>query len=228
MPKPKPTTASTIPIHCSYARLADVTSLVANPRNPNKHSDKQVALLAKVIRHQGWRAPITVSKRSGFIVTGHGRLAAALLLQVEQVPIDEQDFATEADEWAHLVADNRIAELADADQGMIADLLGELDAGGMDMDLTGFDNEDLEELMMEAAPPEKPEVKFSEYLGEANNYIVLKFDNDMDWLAAQDHFEIKTVAAKNGKGEPWQRGLGRVISGEEYLRKISMKGLNED
>jgi len=149
MPKPKPTTASTIPIHCSYARLADVTSLVANPRNPNKHSDKQVALLAKVIRHQGWRAPITVSKRSGFIVTGHGRLAAAILLQVEQVPIDEQDFATEADEWAHLVADNRIAELADADRGMIADLLGELDAGGLDMDLTGFDMEALEELMEE-------------------------------------------------------------------------------
>jgi len=158
MPKPKPTTASTIPIHCSYARLADVTSLVANPRNPNKHSDKQVALLAKVIRHQGWRAPITVSKRSGFIVTGHGRLAAALLLQVEQVPIDEQDFATEADEWAHLVADNRIAELADADRGMIADLLGELDAGGLDMDLTGFDMEALEEALAESDVPQQDDI----------------------------------------------------------------------
>jgi len=158
MPKPKPNTASTIPIHCSYARLADVTSLVANPRNPNKHSDKQVALLAKVIRHQGWRAPITISKRSGFIVTGHGRLAAALLLQVEQVPIDEQDFATEADEWAHLVADNRIAELADADRGMIADLLGELDAGGLDMDLTGFDMEALEEALAESDVPQQDDI----------------------------------------------------------------------
>jgi hypothetical protein len=138
MPKPKPTTASTIPIHCSYARLADVTSLVANPRNPNKHSDKQVALLAKVIRHQGWRAPITVSKRSGFIVTGHGRLAAALLLQVEQVPIDEQDFASEADEWAHLVADNRIAELSENDNAMMKELLSELDGSEFDMDFTGF------------------------------------------------------------------------------------------
>ena len=144
------------------------------------------------------------------------------------MPIDEQDFATEADEWAHLVADNRLAELADADSAMITELLGELDAGDLDMDLTGFDNESLEELMTAAAPPEKPEVQFSEYLGEANNYIVLKFDNEMDWLAAQEHFEIKTVAARNGKGEPWQRGLGRVISGEEYLRKISMGALNED
>jgi DNA modification methylase len=146
-------TASTIPVHCSHLRLADVTTLVANPRNPNKHSDKQVALLAKVIQHQGWRSPITISKRSGFVVTGHGRLAAALLLQVEFVPVDEQDFATEADEWAHLVADNRLAELADADRTMIADLLGELDAGGLDMDLTGFDMEALEELLAETNPP---------------------------------------------------------------------------
>ena len=150
MPKPKSPTASTIAVHCSYARLADVTSLIPNPRNPNKHSDKQVALLAKVIRHQGWRAPITISKRSGFIVTGHGRLAAALLLQVEQVPIDEQDFATEADEWAHLVADNRLAELADADRSMIADLLKGLDEEGeVDMDVTGFDMDALDELMAE-------------------------------------------------------------------------------
>ena len=156
MPKPKPPNASTIPVHCSYARLADVTTLIPNPRNPNKHSDKQVALLAKVIRHQGWRAPITISKRSGFIVTGHGRLAAALLLQVEQVPIDEQDFATEADEWAHLVADNRLAELADADRSMIADLLKDLDAeGGVDMDLTGFDMDALDELMKPPAQPDE-------------------------------------------------------------------------
>jgi DNA modification methylase len=155
--KPNPIdapTASTIPVHCSHLRLADVVTLIANPRNPNKHSDKQVALLAKVIQHQGWRSPITISKRSGFVVTGHGRLAAALLLQVEVVPIDEQDFATEADEWAHLVADNRIAELADADRGMIADLLGELDAGGLDMDLTGFDMDALDELMEETNPPD--------------------------------------------------------------------------
>ena len=143
----KETTASGIPVHCAHARLADVTTLVANPRNPNKHGDAQVALLAKIIRHQGWRAPITISKRSGFIVTGHGRLQAALLLQVEQVPIDEQDFATEADEWAHLAADNRIAELAETDGAMLKDLLGDLDTGAFDMDLTAFDASELERVI---------------------------------------------------------------------------------
>ncbi|NBR87399.1 MAG: hypothetical protein EBT61_18165 [Verrucomicrobia bacterium] len=66
-----------IAVHCSHDRMVAVTEIVANPRNPNKHPAKQVALLAKIIRHQGWRAPIVVSKRSGFVVAGHGRLAAA-------------------------------------------------------------------------------------------------------------------------------------------------------
>ena len=148
---------SAILVHCSHAQLVDVTELVANPRNPNKHSDKQVALLAKIIRHQGWRSPITVSNRSGFVVTGHGRLQAAILLGEQLVPVDRQDFASEADEWAHLVADNRIAELADADKSMIAELLKELDSGGLDMDLTGFDMDALDELMKSPPQPDAPE-----------------------------------------------------------------------
>ena len=155
-PKPpaSPPLASGIPVHCAHLRIADVTSLTPNPRNPNKHGDTQVALLAKIIRHQGWRAPITISRRSGFVVTGHGRLEAAKLLQVAEVPVDEQDFATEADEWAHLIADNRIAELADADRAMLRDLAEDLDSGSFDMELTGVDHAAREELMTAAAPPE--------------------------------------------------------------------------
>jgi DNA modification methylase len=101
--------------------------------------------LAKIIRHQGWRSPIVVSKRSGFVVAGHGRLQAAQLLQVEKVPVDYQDFANEAEEYAHLVADNRIAELAEIDEKELAGLLKELD-GKIDLDLTGFDAGGLSEL----------------------------------------------------------------------------------
>mgnify|MGYP003335018541 FL=1 len=67
-------------IRCAFKEMVDVVNLVSHPRNPNKHGDQQIALLAKVIRHQGWRAPVVVSKRSGFIVAGHGRLEAAKLL----------------------------------------------------------------------------------------------------------------------------------------------------
>lgn len=136
--------ASGIPVHCAHVELADVTTLIPNPRNPNKHGDKQVAMLAKMIRHQGWRACITVSNRSGFIVTGHGRLQAAQLLGVEKVPIDRQDFANEADEWAHVIADNRIAELAEIDDDLMRGLLDDLGGMDIDMDLTGFDEAEIE------------------------------------------------------------------------------------
>jgi len=190
-PKPpaSPPLASSIPVHCAHLRIADIASLIPNPRNPNKHGDTQVALLAKIIRHQGWRAPITISRRSGFVVTGHGRLEAAKLLQVAEVPVDEQDFATEADEWAHLIADNRIAELADADRAMLRDLAEELDTGDFDMDLTGFDYAALEELMT-AAPPPPPDGgsntthgmtlgdKLDRFLNSGIAQLVLAFDKE--------------------------------------------------
>jgi len=78
------TTAAGMPIYCAFSEIAAIDSLVPNLRNPNTHPEKQVKLLAKVIKNQGWRVPITVSNRSGFIVRGHGRLLAAKMLGVEQ------------------------------------------------------------------------------------------------------------------------------------------------
>ena len=154
--------ASSIDVHCAFTRLADIAELIPNPRNPNKHGDRQIALLAKIIRHQGWRSPVVVSKRSGFVVSGHGRLEAAKLLQVEKVPVDFQDFDSDADEWAHLVADNRIAELAEIDDNVLNGLLAELQTTATDMDFTGFDADALAEaLSLEApkvdAPPKENE-----------------------------------------------------------------------
>lgn len=100
-----------IKIHCQYTELCDAASLVPNPRNPNRHPKRQIELLAKIIQTQGWRQPVTVSNRSGFIVRGHGRLEAAMLIGCK-VPVERQDYASEAEEWADLVADNRIAEPA--------------------------------------------------------------------------------------------------------------------
>lgn len=69
------------------------------------------------------------------------------------MPIDRQDYASESEELADMIADNRIAELAEADRAMLRDLAEQLDDGAFDMDLTGFDQNALEELMT-AAPPE--------------------------------------------------------------------------
>lgn len=141
-------TVPDLAIRCSYSELRETTSLTPHPRNPNQHGKRQIEMLAKVIQHQGWRNPIVVSARSGFVIAGHGRLSAALLIGCDRVPVDVQEFATEADEWAHLVADNRIAELADMDEDMLGNLLQDLASiEDFDIENSGFDKSSLDNLL---------------------------------------------------------------------------------
>ena len=147
---------SDIPVHCAHDAIVETEKLVPNPKNPNRHPESQIELLAKIIKAQGWRAPVCVSNRSGFVIKGHGRLDAAKLLKAEKVPVDYQDYASEAEEWADMLADNRIAELAETDDESLAALIKEMD-GKIDLDLTGFDASDIEQLLPpEDGAPESP------------------------------------------------------------------------
>ena len=140
-------TADGVPVYCAHDAIVDVAKLVPNPKNPNQHPDEQIQLLGRIIRQTGWRQPITVSTRSGFIVKGHGRLAAALLEGVKEVPVDYQNYASEAEEYADLVADNRIAELAEIDNKMLADIFADIDTGEIPMEMTGYTEEEIESLI---------------------------------------------------------------------------------
>ena len=62
------------------------------------------------------------------------------------VPVDFQDYESEAAEWADMIADNRIAEISETDEDSLKALLQELD-GKIDLDLTGFDEDSLDELL---------------------------------------------------------------------------------
>lgn len=139
--------ADNIPVYCAFDELVDIIVPVPNPRNPSQHPQRQIELLAKIIKNQGWRAPITVSTRSGFIVRGHGRPLAAQFLGVGQVPVDRQDYATEAEEWADLIADNRIAEISEIDNSLLASLLAEIGSTDFDIDLTGFSGKQIDNLL---------------------------------------------------------------------------------
>jgi len=133
--------------------MVALSSLSANPRNPNTHSEEQIRLLAKIIKGNGWRAPITVSMRSGLVVRGHGRLLAAIKLGVKTAPVDYQNYTSDAAEWADLIADNRIAELAEINKVTLRDVLLEIDTGENDMELTGFSPGELEMLMTQSGAP---------------------------------------------------------------------------
>ncbi len=208
-------------IHCAYDKLLPIVELKPNPKNPNQHSRKQIELLAKVIKTSGWRAPITVSNRSGLIVRGHGRLAAARLLGEESAPVDFQDYASEAEEHADLIADNRIAELADMEQEGLVSLLEGIRQEDLDFDLTGFSLADLDKMLERAARDgEKPEVEFTRELLLEHNYVVLYFSNPLDWQVAVEKFGLQKVRdLVPRKAQPI--GIGRVLDGAEWLSRIN-------
>jgi len=134
-------------VRCAFTEMRAVADLREHPQNPNKHGAEQLRLLAKVIGATGWRSPVVVSKRSGYVVKGHGRLQAARLAGWASVPVDVQEYADEAMELADLVADNRLAELADMDAAALKDLLGAMDTGAVDMELAGFTEMELARIM---------------------------------------------------------------------------------
>lgn len=135
--------ADGINVYCRFTKIIDITELKPNPNNPNKHPAQQIDRLAYIIENNGWRNPIVVSNRSGFIVKGHGRLKAAQKLGVKQVPVEFQDYATESDELADLLADNRIAELAEFDVDAGLKLIEKVD----DKALTGFSDKEIADFL---------------------------------------------------------------------------------
>ena len=151
--KKKPATIAP-PILCAHSEMRDIESLKRNPKNPNKHPEAQIKLLANIIAKSGFRSPIVVSKRSGFITKGHGRLDAAILLGMKSVPVDFQDYDSDESEMADMVADNKIASMAEMDRAVLKEIMEELDTGAFDMLLTGFDMDGIEELMTAAFPPD--------------------------------------------------------------------------
>lgn len=182
-------------IYCRYTELRPLTALVEHPQNPNTHPQSQLERLADVIRGNGWRQPITVSARSGYITKGHGRFQAAQLAGFREVPVEVQEYDNEAAELADMLADNRIAELAEMDDAALMAALGdlqELDAAALA--LSGYTEEELAELL--AAQETVPEI-----------------DEALDEV--QEDVPPFTEA-----GDVWELGEHRLVCGDSSQKNI--------
>lgn len=133
-------------VMCSYEKMEDVEKIVRHPKNPNTHSEKQIYLLMKILEFQGWRSPLIISKRSGFLISGHGRLDAAIKAEQKKVPINIQDFESEAQEHAHLISDNQISQYSMMPNEAINEILEEDFMADIARDFLGFDQKKLEQL----------------------------------------------------------------------------------
>lgn len=129
-------------IQSKEIRIVPISELHPNPKNRNVHSAAQIERLGEIIKYQGFRNPLIVSKRTGFIVAGHGRLLAAKELKLKEVPVIYEDFEDEDQEYAAGISDNAIASWAELDlSGINADIP---ELGPFDIDLLGIKDFELE------------------------------------------------------------------------------------
>lgn len=167
-----------IKIECDFKELVPIGELKPHPKNRNNHPMDQIEKLAKLFSYQGIRHPIIVSKRTGFIVAGHGRLEAAKLLKMEKVPVDFQDFENEEQEYAFLISDNAISLWAFLDLSAVNHDLPDL-GPDFDLDLLGIKNFSLDlGYDLDEKPDEVKEIK--------KFRIEVQFPNDMEMNDTKD------------------------------------------
>ena len=175
-----------------------VKALIPYARNPRTHAESQIAKIAASIVEYGWTNPILVDGDSG-IIAGHGRLAAARKLGLDQVPVIELAHLTVAQKRALVIADNRLALDAGWDEEMLALEIAELSESGYDLALTGFDDSELERLLSSsleddaAAEEENPESSTDD---------------------SADDVPDAPVAPVSRPGDVWQIGAHRLICGD--------------
>ena len=154
----------------SAARWVPTSALKPWADNPRNNDGRPVEAVAESISRFGFASPLLARLANGEIIAGHTRLKAAKLLGLKKVPVRYLDIT---EEEAHLLAlaDNKIGELADWKNDILAGILAELDAD--DLAVAGFDDDDLANILGDddplgpddvepEAPPEEPDSKLGE------------------------------------------------------------------
>jgi DNA modification methylase len=149
-----------------------VASLIPYANNARTHSEAQVAQIAASIVEFGWTNPILVDGQGG-IIAGHGRVLAACLLGMNQVPVIELLHLSHVQRRALVIADNRIAENAGWNEEVLRLELDALRDDGFDLDLTGFDDEALADLLEGEEPTNEGQTD-EDAVPEASEAVVSK------------------------------------------------------
>lgn len=133
------------PAMAQRIELWPVERLVPFENNARTHSPEQLAQLQASIEQFGFTAPILVDGQDG-ILAGHGRLEAARLLGMTEVPVVVLDHMSPEQRRAYVIADNKLAENAGWDLGQLNAELRALMAADFDLNSMGFDDDELKRL----------------------------------------------------------------------------------
>lgn len=193
-----------------------VKDLIPYEKNTKKHDDVQINNVAESIKQYGFVQPIVIDKNN-VVVIGHCRLLAAKKLKMADVPCVCVEDLTEEQVKALRIVDNKSNE-SDWLNDILELELPDVDLSAFDFDFGLDKKKDKEEI--------EGEVEFSEILGEENNYLVLQFKTDIDWLNAQSIFGLETVKSystrKDGKvtKNMERKGVARVLDGAKVLNEL--------
>src|SRR5207248_903725 len=159
------------PLKIGYHRLSE---LKLDPRNPRRHSKKQIQQIARSIAAFGFNTPCIVDEQLR-VVSGHGRLAAAKLLGISEVPTVLLTHLSELQVRAFQIADNRVGELSTWDKSQLAEHFETLLDITLDFNLesTGFDLGEIQLLVENRKPVPRTKRTTSEELScpEANETV---------------------------------------------------------
>ena len=189
--------------------------------NAKIHTAEQVEQIKKSIEDFGFNDPIAVWKDNE-IIEGHGRLLAVMEMdEIKEVPIIRLDNLTEQQRKAYILVHNKLTMNTDFNNDLLSLELDDI----LDFDMSefGFDM-DVEEEIRDVEI--EPEVQFTEVLGEEHNYIVLYFDNEVDWLQLQSMIDVdeklNLSTRKDGeiKDNMRRKSVGRVFNGREVMERI--------
>lgn len=202
-----------MPTGCEFV---DVNDLVPFKRNPKKHEIEDINLIIKSVERNGWGDPLLVCPETKEILSGNGRLMAAKKMGLDKVPVVyAPEGLTEKQKADLVIASNKLVEVSGYNDNLQI-LIDMFELNPEDFGMQAIENAVAE---ME---DEEPEVPFTEELREEHNYIVLYFDNDVDWLQAETLFGkyLTTKQALNSKEGFRKMGVGRVVRGADVLKDL--------
>jgi len=150
---------SEMPQALAYERVK-IDSLKFDPRNARKHDDRNIKAIMDSLSKFGQQKAIVVGE-GGVVIAGNGTLEAAKRLGWDTIDIRRSGL--KADEaTAYAIADNRSAELAEWDDPVLGDILGELKESGWELDDLGFNDQELNAILAKVEEIDLPDLKEGE------------------------------------------------------------------
>ena len=146
-------TAAVAKLKLVYRKASELTP---SPNNARTHSDEQIQQIVESIKEFGWTNPILLDGDNG-ILAGHGRLEAALELGIDKVPTIDISGLSDAQKRAYIIADNKLALNASWNNDLLQIELADLSELGFNLDLTGFNEEEIR-LQFEELPSDNKDI----------------------------------------------------------------------